>query len=205
MSATARTLLASFDKEFLHFLETLPDAMVLSDGEGQIVLVNTNTEKLFGYHRDELQGRKVEILVPARLRPRHRRHRAAYYTDPTIRHLGIGRDLSARHKDGTELPVEISLSPVEIKGNLFIWSAIRNVSEREHSIAKLRVALNGMRIPGGMISICAWCKRIRDEGGSWQPLESYIGSRTETRFTHALCEECMQKLNPVYELVESEQ
>jgi PAS domain S-box-containing protein len=197
MSASGRRLAAYFDKAFLCFLETLPDAMVLSDHDGRIVLVNANTENLFGYHRDELVGKKVEMLVPPRQRARHRQHRTVYYADPSSRLLGIGRDLRACHKDGTEFSVEISLSPLEIKGDLFVWSAIRSITERERLLKDLRAVLSDVRVFGGMLSICAWCKKIRDERGSWQPLESYIESRSETKFTHGLCEDCLQKLNPL--------
>jgi PAS domain S-box-containing protein len=196
MDTTSRMLTEYFDRGFLNFLETVPDALVLSDRAGCIVLVNTNAKNLFGYSGDELLGEKVEILVPPRLRAHHRRHRAAYYADPSIRLVGIGRDQSGYRKDGTEIPIEISLSPVKIRGNLFVWSAIRSVSEREHSINELRAALNEVKVLTGLISICAWCKRIRDERGTWQPLESYIQSRSETKFTHGLCEDCLEKLNP---------
>jgi len=172
--------------------------MVLSDRNGRIVLVNTNTEKLFGYGRSELLGKKVEVLMPARFRTRHRRHRVAYYANPGIRPMGVGRDLSGCRKDGSEFPVEINLSPVEIGGNSFVWSTIRNVEERDLSIAQLRMALKQLRVMGGLISVCAWCKRIRDERGSWQELDRYLASHSETRVTHGMCEDCMQKLDPGY-------
>ena len=89
MRTDTRGLLGSIKETFLQFLETVPDAMVLSDRNGRIVLVNTNTEKLFGYGRSELLGKKVEVLMPARFRTRHRRHRVAYYANPGIRPMGV--------------------------------------------------------------------------------------------------------------------
>jgi protein-histidine pros-kinase len=147
------------DAAFLHFIETVPDAMILSDSKGRIILVNTHTELMFGYSRDELMGREVEILIPERLRIRHQEDRAAYYADPSIRRMGVGRDLWACGKDGVEFPVEISLSPVEIRGRAFVWSAIRNLSDRERSIAQIREAMRKKRLAlRGLISVCAWCK-----------------------------------------------
>jgi PAS domain S-box-containing protein len=196
VSAVAQNLVANLEESFLLFIESVPDAMVLSNREGRIVLVNINTEKLFGYRRDELLGKKVEILIPARFRAGHRRHRAAYYADPSIRPMGIGRDLFGSRKDGTEFPVQINLSPVQIRGEHLVWSAIRGVGEREAFTAQVRIALNKRRVLRGLISICAWCKRIRDERGSWQRLESYIESHSETKFTHGLCRDCLQRLDP---------
>jgi protein-histidine pros-kinase len=122
---------ASLDKKFLQFLESVPDAMILSDGTGRIVLSNTNTERMFGYSSEELVGKEIEILVPERVRALHREHRAIYYADPRIRRMGVGRDLCALGKDGVEFPVEISLSTVEIQGKTFVWSVIRSISDRE--------------------------------------------------------------------------
>jgi protein-histidine pros-kinase len=184
--------------KFLDFVETVPDAMILSDHQGRITLVNSNTEQMFGYSRDELMGKKVEILVPDRFRSRHRRDRAVYYSEPSVRPMGVGEVLCGCGKDGVEFPVEISLSPVEIRGSAFVWSAIRNINDRERSVAPLRAAIEKKLIDlESLISICAWCKRIHDGGASWQPLDVYIESHSKTKFTHGLCQDCLRKLEPV--------
>jgi PAS domain S-box-containing protein len=192
----AKAFAASLDEGFLLFLETVPDAMILSDRKGRIILVNGNTERMFGYSREELVGQEVEFLVPERFQALHREHRATYYADPKMRRMGVGRDQRARRKDGVELTIEISLSPVEINGYWLVWSAIRDISVREHSIAALLESLHkkGL-ILGGLISICAWCKRVRDRG-SWQGLDRYVASHSQAKFTHCICFECMRTLDP---------
>src|SRR5690348_16871339 len=140
MSASARTLVARSEESFMLLLQTVPDAMVLSDRDGRMILVNQHTERLFGYRQAQLIGKKVEILLPVRLRARHRRHRADYCKNPTVRAMGALGELAARRKDGSEFPVEICLSPVEIEGKMFIWSAIRDVTERHKLITNLRTA-----------------------------------------------------------------
>src|SRR5215471_8466965 len=98
-----------------------------------------------------------------RFRTVHVQHRSAYYSDPSIRPMGMGEVLSACRKDGAEFPVEISLSPVEIKGCAFVWTAIRDVNVRERSIARFNAALQNKLIGvtglPRVISICAWCKK----------------------------------------------
>jgi PAS domain S-box-containing protein len=181
-------------------LETVPDAMVLSDRDGRIVMVNSNSQKLFGYGREELLGKRVEVLVPTRFRARHRRDRAGYSDNPSVRLMGEGGlKLSGRRKDCTEFPAEISLSPVQIHGKMMVWSAIRDISERERLVTELRAALDDLKLLRGLLSICASCKRIRNERGDWQQLESYIQSHSEAKFTHGLCLDCMRKLYPDYE------
>jgi protein-histidine pros-kinase len=108
-------------ESFLVFIESVPDPMVLSDRSGRIVLVNSNTETLLGYGRDELLGKKVEILIPARFHAQHPRHRADYYSSPSIRPMAIGRrELPGHRRDGSEFRVQINLSPVHIRGETLV-------------------------------------------------------------------------------------
>jgi len=99
------------EEQFRGLLESAPDAMVIVDDEGRITLVNLQTEKLFGYRREELLGQPVEVLVPERFRAGHDHRRRSYLADPGVRPIGVARQLSARRRDGSEFPVEISLSP----------------------------------------------------------------------------------------------
>lgn len=111
--------------------ESFPDAMVAIDSKGRIRLVNEQAEKLFGYSREELLGQPVEMLVPTRLRDKHVGHRETFAQDPRRRPMGIGMELAGVRKDGSEVPVEISLSPLETGEEIFIVSAIRDISERK--------------------------------------------------------------------------
>jgi two-component system NtrC family sensor kinase len=111
---------------------------VIVDDAGRIVLVNHQAEQLFGYDRAALIGQLVEVLLPARLRGRHTRQRGSYFLAPHTRPMGSGIELVARRQNGSEFPVEISLSPLQTKAGLLITSAIRDVSERKRAEAELR-------------------------------------------------------------------
>lgn len=123
--------LPTSDTEFFQgILEAAPDAVVIVDGQGRIRVVNGQAEVLFGYRRDELLGQTVDMLVPRSVRGDHAGHRARYMADAHTRPMGAGLDLRAHRKDGTELPVEISLSPLNVTGEPLVISIIRDISER---------------------------------------------------------------------------
>ncbi|MFO7180757.1 MAG: PAS domain S-box protein [Pseudomonadota bacterium] len=125
---------------FQQLIETAPDALVVIDRLGRIVLVNAQTERLFGYDRQDLLGQSIEILVPSRFRAQHSLHRAGYFKTPRARAMGSGLELWGLKSDGTEFPVEISLAPLETEDGVLISSAIRDVSERKRAEAEVRLA-----------------------------------------------------------------
>ena len=126
------------ERIFRSLVDLAPDALVMIDRDGTIVLVNSQTEKLFGYRREELLGESIELLVPERFRDRHVADREHFFAHPAARPMGIGLTLFGRRKDGQEFPVEISLSPLEGDSGPLAAAAVRDITDRKRMEARYR-------------------------------------------------------------------
>jgi PAS domain S-box-containing protein len=136
---------------FRAVVESTPSGVLMVDRAGRIVLVNRETERLFGYGRDELIGRPIELLVPQRVHDGHPGLRATFFAKPQTRAMGAGRDLHGVRKDGTELPVEIGLNPIETDEGLFVLASVVDISARKRAEARFRTAVESA--PNGMVMI----------------------------------------------------
>ncbi|HTY03245.1 MAG TPA: histidine kinase dimerization/phosphoacceptor domain -containing protein [Rhodocyclaceae bacterium] len=129
------------ERSFRSVVEWSPSAMLMVDKEGRIVLVNAAAEDIFGCPRSELVGRPVEQLVPPRFSAHHAGFRDSFFSSPTPRPMGIGRDLFARRSDGNEFPVEIGLNPIETEDGLMVLASIFDITERKRAQERLEMAL----------------------------------------------------------------
>src|SRR6266404_4672891 len=132
-------------------VDAAPNAMVMVDAEGKIVLVNTQTERLFGYRREELLGQEIDILVPHEYRRRHPQYRSAFMHEPSARSMGVGRDLHGLRRDGTRFPVEIGLNPIQTDKGICVLSAIVDITERKRAEEMMRLAVDAS--PNAMVMV----------------------------------------------------
>ena len=139
------------EARFRAAVESAPSGMVLIDGDGKIVLVNREVERLFGFSREELLGQGIELLVPERLRGGHPAHRRDYFADPRARAMGVGRELYGVRKDGTEIPVEIGLNPIDTDEGVFVLASVVDITARKRAEARFRAVVESA--PSGMVMI----------------------------------------------------
>jgi PAS domain S-box-containing protein len=128
------------EDRFRLVVEAAPNAMIMIGMDGRIALINSQTEKLFGYQRAELQGQPIEILVPERFRHAHSGHRVTFFSAPSTRPMGAGRDLFGLRKDGSEMPIEIGLNPIESAEGAFVLSSIIDITERKRAQDEIAAA-----------------------------------------------------------------
>ncbi|RXG94975.1 PAS domain S-box protein [Bradyrhizobium sp. C-145] len=133
------------EEEVRTLIEASPNGVIVVDDQGKIRLLNASAEKLFGYQRNELLGQSVEVLVPDRLASAHKALRSVYMKTPEARPMGANLDLNARRKDGTEVPVEVGLSPLRRDGKRVVIASLADLSERKKAAEEQRVLMSEMR------------------------------------------------------------
>lgn len=179
------------EQRFRLVVESAPNAMVLVNEEGTISLVNAQTEKLFGYGRDELIGIKLEILLPERFREEHPDRRNQFFQSPSVRSMGAGRDLFARRKNGTEIQVEIGLNPIDTDEGLMVLASIIDITERKNQEATL-IRKNELEVKNKELEQFAFLashdlqEPLRTVSNYIQILEEDYGNTLDVNATHHL-------------------
>lgn len=180
-----------------------PAGLVIVDQAGQVVFFNTEAEKIFGFSAEEVLGRSVELLLPDRFQHLHRLQRADFHQQPADRLMGYDRNVLGRRKDGTEMPLEVGLSYCHAGDTVLVSAVVLDITrrrsieaEREKLIEELQGALDKVKQLSGLLPICASCKKIRDDNGYWNQIESYIRDHSEAEFSHGICPDCAKRLYP---------
>ncbi|MBU2627216.1 MAG: PAS domain S-box protein [Proteobacteria bacterium] len=194
------------EEKFKKISSSAHDAIVQMNDRGEIIFWNAAAQKIFGYTWEEVKGKDLhQLLVPPRYMMAFQNGFTTFKKYGQGNAVGKTVELSAVRKDGSEFEVELSLSSYQEHG---IWNAvgiIRDISDRkqiekekEKLIIDLKNALNEIKTLKGIVPICASCKKIRDDKGFWNHLETYIQKHSDAQFSHGICPDCKKKLYPDY-------
>ncbi len=183
-------------------LESALDCIITIDHEGRIVEFNPSAERAFGYTRAQALGQEMgELIIPPALREQHWRGISQYLLSGKRWMIGRRLELTALRSDGTEFPVELTITQIELDGPPMFTGYLRDITEPkriqagwDQRVRELQAALARVKALSGMLSICACCKKIRDEAGQWQPTEVYVQNHSEAVFSHGYCPPCAQKI-----------
>jgi PAS domain S-box-containing protein len=201
----AEAALRESESKFRSVAQSAKDAIILADTRGKIKFYNAAAQTMFGYPEDEIVGRSLTILMPEEFRSRHTSgvKRAAGAGNPAI--SGKTLETKAVDKEGREFPIELSFSTWQSDSEFFLTGIVRDISkrkqieaERDQLIKSLQDSLAKLKTLSGLLPICASCKKIRDDKGYWNRIETYIQEHSEAEFSHGICPECARKLYPSF-------
>jgi len=204
--ATAR--LHESEEKFRSISTSLNDALITINHNGKITYWNQTATEIFGYSAEEVAGRDLHrLVVPEKYIKTFQKGFKQFVTNGTGAAIGKTLEMSALRKNGDEFPVELSLSSYLVNGQWHAVGTIRDISdrkkaekERDNLIKELKVSLEKIKTLERIIPICSHCKKIRDDKGYWNQIESYIHDHSETTFSHGICQECAEKLYPDMDL-----
>jgi PAS domain S-box-containing protein len=191
------------ERRFRSVVQTATDAIVLADGSGNIIAWNRAAQTIFGYREEEVLGQPLTMVMPERYRDAHRQGIARLQAGGEAHVIGTTVELHGIRKDGSEFPLELSIGTWQATEGPFYSGIIRDITdrkraeeERERLIRELQEAMAKIKVLGGLLPICATCKKIRDDKGYWKQIEEYIADHSEAQFTHGICSECARKIHP---------
>jgi len=191
------------ERRFRSVVQTAKDAIILADGSGNIIAWNRAAQTIFGYQEEEVMGQPLTMVMPERYRDAHRQGIARLQSGGEAHVIGTTVELHGLRKDGSEFPLELSIGTWQATEGPYYSGIIRDITdrkraeeERERLIRELQEAMAKIKVLGGLLPICATCKKIRDDKGYWKQIEEYIADHSEAQFTHGICADCARKIHP---------
>lgn len=206
----AEQALKESEERFRSISSSINDALLTIDDKGTITFLNDAAVKIFGHSKKEALGKELHpLLAPERYLDAIKIGFDKFRETGTGNAIGKTLEMSAIRKDGTEFPIELSLSSYYSNDHWHAVGTIRDISdrksaeqERENLISKLQLALKDVRQLSGLLPICSHCKKIRDDKGYWSQIETYIQEHSDAEFSHGICRECAKKHYPDFDIYE---